>query len=578
MFSKAAATTSIHKTTSGSMETVPTHTGLNPVEAGAPAAALGSTLFGLPSISPASLTDVTTKPIPFFPRKGNIADIKDKENCRLMTAADIESIKLGIRILKLSRPSIDDDRYPKRVLTTPWNIISKGEDLYAIYFKLGTGKTGRVWAVQNLRTGKWRASKILPVAPQGKLSTEQGNMALRRIHDVKLEYQTNILLGRSSQREPIGKRASSSKNPYRSPFLKPDKNEIQWSFLMDLAEGLPVDSVEGFNPQINLQLPTIFWVQMALDAIQALKDMHEHAHSPMLHCDLKPDNLVYHFAANKMTFIDLGRALPLIRGKECQTTLRGSFTHWTSEIRMAWREALLKRAKNEAYHLTISVSEKTDTHAILIVLAEIFGLFEPPIDPQQEEFIKFLETFDPKKNYLVDKSHPLFACNTRITDPVMREEILDFLNNSTNGSMETPTLDSIAEFFERIKLRCKAAGDKIKVGILNIQDYLQYTENDKENLISALQTIHEVQLVDTGIHTDYENMKIKWELEQAGIHIVMDKVHTGPGIEKLIAKTQQELNSGKLKDCHEFHQAAKLLADYVPPALVRSHATGILHT
>lgn len=526
-----------------------------------------------PAASPPPPT-VTVKPIPYFPSMGDIADIEDKVNCKLVPDSQFDQINQDIQIITSYRVEIEDDRFSKHDLGTKFNIVRKGGELHAVYELLGTGATGRVKAVQNLRSGKWRAMKIIPVAPQGRLSIEQRRVAEKHVQYALTEYENLILLGQSSKKEAIGKRDSAIKNPRNLPTLRKDKNEIQWNLFMDLAEGLPLNYLTDADTADNYALPTLFWLTIALDFIQVVKEFHKNEIHPMVHCDIKTDNFVYHLANKQMKMIDFARAL--LKNKEgyCQSDFRGSFIHWTPEIRRQWRDMLLKQGNGKKSIPVITYNDKTDIHALLIMLAEIFRLFEAPPEPQtNEEFEKYIKTFDPNVTHIVGKNHPLFIFNNRLDDPAIRQEVLDFLIKSTTGDPEqTPTIEAIAEFFEKIKAKCLLSSPKIKVGILDINQYLQCHKEEKQNLVSAIQSMNEIQLTDNASRTDFEYMQVKWELEQSGLHVVANNVYISPDKIKLQERIQSDYNAGKLKDCYEFHDTRQLLADYKPAKLQRSDA------
>ncbi|VVC75694.1 hypothetical protein AQUSIP_09840 [Aquicella siphonis] len=516
------------------------------------------TLFGSENKkSSAGLPAVRVKPIPYFPSQGDIADITDAEHCALIPHTEVATILTNIENIRKSRIEREDDRYAKNMIGARFNIVQKDKEFYAIYRLLGKGASGRVKAVQNIRTGKWRAMKILPVAPQIITSEQEMLTALVKTQSAATEHKNLLLLGESTSQEPIGKRDSAVKNPFRLTSLRPDKNEIQWNMLMDLAEGVPVNYFTDKNTCAQYVLPTHYWLQIALDMIQALKDLHHHPAYPLLHCDIKPDNIIYDMARKRAKLIDVARSLPKDSKGICSGSVRGSFTHWTPAQRIQWRNI---KTGGSVANDEMLFSESADIHALLITLAELFGLFEPPPNPKSSnDFLKFLNTFNPDTTYVVKKDHPLYQSNTRIGDQGMREKILDFLHESTSHPPEsTPTLDAMTGFFTSMRIACLTFESRIKVGILDANHYLELKHEEKMKLCASLAAIQEVQLVDTAEHTDYEYMKIRWELQKMGINVVGTHVYIAREPTQLKEMIQVEYNSGRLKDSFEFHDVNAL--------------------
>lgn len=519
---------------------------------------IGLTFFDHDTNTASTKSDTPTiKTIPYFPPNGDIADIADKENCALVPLTDIEVIAAKINLIHEQRPEHNDDRYSKHLLATRFNIVRKDKELYAIYHMLGKGSNGRVKAVQNIRTGKWRAMKIIPVAKQTFSSDQEVISALTKTESATTEYQNLVMLGETNSLELIGKRKSAIKNPLMLASLRPDKDEIQWNILMDLAEGIPLSHYCD-NTYGQAVLPTHCWLQIALDVIQALKELHQHPAHPMLHCDIKPDNIMYDLAGRRAKLIDKGFSLQLDNNEIQEAGIRGSFTHWTSLQRLQWKEFKLKRSSaTEPVSNKMCFNKATDIHALVITLAELLGLFEPPKNPASgKEFKEFLNNLNPDITYIVTKDHPHYLTNQRITDENIREKILDYLQRAATASLSAmPTLDNLTEFFSSMQSASLLAENHSKIGILDVNEYLHLTSENKIKILEYLKSMHEVQLIATASHSDFEYMKVRWELQQAGIRAVGSQVYVGQNREQLMEKVRTDLNTARFINSFEIHDA-----------------------
>lgn len=147
--------------------------------------------------------------------------------------------------------------------------------------------------------------------------------------------------------------------------------------------GQPLDKIKlsDLNKQIDIALKTT----------DALIGLHKKS---LLHCDIKPENIIYDEKTDTVTFIDFGISLDIkdISKKEAQTTeWDGTQSFVAPEVAKNNKDGLfIYNEKTEVYSLGIALTEWFQVKNYLFPPANQSGLFNTPPSKDLQPIIKLL--------------------------------------------------------------------------------------------------------------------------------------------------------------------------------------------
>lgn len=203
-----------------------------------------------------------------------------KENGKLYSEAEIAAIRANLQ-------SSPDGRYSKRKLFPErqpeeyknlYSVIKEGNTLYGIYKgvtqekHIGKGGFGTAKFAQNLNTGEWCVLKT---------AKQQPNISVQQVASNELACLKKLDM-------------TSSMEPHRWQT----RTGLSYQFLMKYVPGVSLRSLM----QTKGQQP---WLDIARATVAAVKACHEKG---IIHCDIKPDNMIWNPETRTVTLIDFGNA------------------------------------------------------------------------------------------------------------------------------------------------------------------------------------------------------------------------------------------------------------------------------
>jgi serine/threonine protein kinase len=162
-------------------------------------------------------------------------------------------------------------------------VVTKSDRIFAIYKgakkgkTLGKGSFGQLKLVQDQETGTLYAEKTSNLS----LETEAGN--LKKVGKLETSFS-------------YSPKADAGKKKYTPPKGEP----LAHAIIMELAQGIPLTSPKIASLSIEQQL------ELCINLAKAVAELHK---NNIVHTDLKPENLFFNPANNKITIIDFGSAL-----------------------------------------------------------------------------------------------------------------------------------------------------------------------------------------------------------------------------------------------------------------------------
>ncbi|OGT38308.1 MAG: hypothetical protein A3F11_06415 [Gammaproteobacteria bacterium RIFCSPHIGHO2_12_FULL_37_14] len=355
---------------------------------------------------------------------------------------------------------------------------------YAIYLgekhhkHLGKGTFGKVKLIQDLETGEWHALKI-----QKNLTFAQ----IKKIYSPEL----NVL---NKLNQTIGSIERSAE--YNIPHL----------LAMHLLRGIDLASFLKSKPR----LPESHWLQIATNISKAVYDFYQ---KKLLHNDLKPENIFINPVTYEIALLDFQFSLPGPHYLVEKSPSFGTPGYMALELMLAER--------------SYEYNEKTEINALGITFGELFGCIfaSRKLGTGIFEFAQRYRIYNPEKrselSYRIFDKEITYCIPQRIPNKLLRAEICNFLTRMTDdNSKNRPTLDETHQFLTSLPARfeTKAASIK-KIGILNIEEYLNHDEKIQNELRLELKKMDEVWFIDTIQRDLIDYLLLRRELESEHIKI-----------------------------------------------------------
>lgn len=268
--------------------------------------------------------------------------------------------------------------------------------------------------------------------------------------------------------------------------IRNKKKQFRHNIIMELAPG-----IELFHLIKKEQhLPLHRWINIILSMLHEVKKIHAQG---ILHCDIKPENFRVDLLTDTAKLIDFGMAIES-ETLSCQSkTPQGSRHYAAPEV-----FAKINNEKTEIYALGKTIAAALD----------------------------LIYKNDKGELVLIDESHSTYKINKKILDPDLRLIILNFLKTMTASQPDQrPTLANTLCFFTAMQKNLQQCVHS-SVGLFDLREYAEIKQSPRNNLLSALQCVDEVILIDTYKETDaHQHLAIKNLLDEKNINVVNKILH-----------------------------------------------------
>ena len=358
-------------------------------------------------------------------------------------------------------------------------------------FTIGSGSLGTVKLTQSFNEGTWGAIKVIKELNEKKVKPE----------DVETEFK---FLCQTKQGLAMG------------THISPDaKKGLRYNLLTVLESGENLFE-HILDKERSRSLPEYEWIKLIIDVVCAIKKMHQIDH--IIHCDIKPENIIHNFISKKLAVIDWGFAFSTAEMKEQSLyTIKGTPGFIAPE--------LMRSGK-------VTYSEKSDIYALGITLADILS-FTIPVGPEGKPTDLRISHPDEDKRF--------FESNKKIVHQEIRKHIVALLNKMTHEKpLQRPSLQQcLSELEEYLELSLKANPRK-KIAILNADNFFNASEIKKREIIRSIPPNDEVCIIAQSEHSLAEYNLLKRTLKEKGCNL-RNQIFYAPAkeLETIIAEAKK---------------------------------------
>lgn len=341
--------------------------------------------------------------------------------------------------------------------------VSKSKKYYAIYSGV---KQGKALAQTKISKVKF-VQELAVVDAEGNIieSVNDAKFAVLKIQEFKDEKRKGAFLGEYEKLKLIGQAIGQ--------VTRGDKQ--QHLIIEPYIEGFNLKDLMLMDPPKSIE----FWIHVFQKTLQAIKEnFHDKG---WLHCDIKPQNIIYDPLTDTVTFIDVGT---MLKNDGKQAGIRGTAGYVAPEI-------VEKYNKDQtASHI---FNEKTEKYALGKTFAEILGL----------------AAWTQASNSGLMAEDLILLPNSGILPPEIYSHIQSML------AVDLDTRGSIVEsrqFFAESEQQYPLIK---KLIILNINEYIN--ADNKVDFIAALKAADEVLLVGDKDLDEKISEEIKHALEEKDV-------------------------------------------------------------
>jgi len=258
--------------------------------------------------------------------KIDLSDIQD--NGKVLSDAEIQKLKTEFKNTDATVVESKD-----------YECLQEGGKLYAIYKPkdkdktLGQGAYGSLHLMQNLQDGSWHVLKKQKIKNKYHARDIQAeNNALKE--NKKLQFNIN-LKGKASN----------------------------WAYTA-IKLGKGVELRRGVVINHYRQYPEVRWIDMSISMLESVQDLHR---SGFLHCDIKPENMLYNPASHTIEQVDYGFASFYGENTEVKEhRIKGTPGFMAPELNQAW----------ETKSQLVTYNEATEVYALGISLMRMLHLYD----------------------------------------------------------------------------------------------------------------------------------------------------------------------------------------------------------
>lgn len=450
--------------------------------------------------------------IPYLPSQVNPDDLG--RNGKLLSGKLIYDIQ---KLIATSLTNIKNGKLSKHELqdagiNSKYSIFFEKKDnneiaIYAVYQgakhkkAISSSHRGETKFVQDLTTGEFLKLKT----KRESLSNEAEKLKQLGIPSSHFIYTPQTVVGEAK---------------YKATPKSKDKSNAN-AIITTFNQGVPLSDLNQKN------LSTVNLLQMAIDTTRALEHLHQ---NKLIHRAIEPNNIIYDPTTRQANLINFNYATDVENNSDKDTgEADGALAYAPPEVR--------NTVKNPTLRALVKDSPNRDIYNLGITLAKVFGLTK-----EIRLRNNVLEQYA-----LITESSKAFQDNQIIADIKVRSEILQFLNRMTDRIPgRRPSLTETIKFFEnkeqQLNSQLKAPSE---VGLLNIKEYNQCNQFEKEQLIKKLSNFDQVMLIVPEQNANLSQIQqLKRSLEKQGIVVKNELLYGTTSIGDLIKTAKDKLPTG----------------------------------
>lgn len=338
-----------------------------------------------------------------------------------------------------------------------------------------------------------------------------------------------------------------------SPLLVIDLNDIsatnsmryEYDIFMDLVNGESLQRMFDRESKLDVCISDVLRMQMAIDCADELANL---INLNRIHCDIKPQNVIYDQFMQKAHFIDFGdsRQLHPISRQCISDQYNGTWVYMAPELR---REVMKSTRGQQPNFLA---NEKTEVYALGILIADIFNLHSETA-PDIESEAAYIQ-----KSYEVDQTDVSSVLEYHVWELICRATVAD-----------PAARISLRELRLELKSCMEKYVDNKKIGVcaFDVHEYLLSAAEQRDVLFNQAvkdcqNYFDELWLMDLRVSTassrDY--VELRRRFEEASV-VVGDYVAIGKTIPDALKGLKKHLKNRKIKSDV---QSLQLIDEKVP--------------
>src|SRR5579883_527927 len=443
------------------------------------------------------LEAIIMEELPNWNRKIDLKDLHP--NGKLLSEKEIEKLKNDERV-KTALEKKEQLRLPNSVITINGQLykIYKGESK-----RLGKGAYGTVKLAQNVDTNEWVAVKVAEVNPHTNKHIHQEFEALQITGNVSNPPQKNVIQHKSK------------------------KKGERYTILMKLGPGKPVNKITNLNPA---QL-----IDISVKILEEFINLHNQG---VLHRDIKGANMLWDPATGRVSIVDFGAAVLLENISDPTKENYKSYTGGWFGSKQYMAHEILYNSDNPCTY-----NEATEVYGLGRTLAKL--LFDYPLGVWDEI-------------YSYDQHEGMREAGVNVKIPEIPDDKIPRAIWNIVASMADPDPHkrlSLQSALNQLKEQQKEYQQKVlivskkatyTVGLLDIDEYNQSSNKEKEALQKALACFDKIWFVQKGDRlSDKEYMALIIELESKGVNVENRLFRGGENSLRTIANIPININDNK---------------------------------
>ncbi len=465
-----------------------------------------------PSDKSTAVPDIESSPL-FTPPKSKI-----KKMPRLHEKIDLKDIYPDGRLLSKETIALfhktfpnpkEGQRFSKKELATkgiysPYNLIIAGGELHAIYFgvkkdkQIGSGGFGVVKVAQN----------------QDNIKQEAYKSQLKKPSKSRAEFEKDI-----NEEFRLTQKAGGIEASHQVPIFHIRKENLaeQYSFLMELGEGIPMEKL--YTSGLINTLSPVQIIKIAANIVDEIRRLHKEG---IIHRDIKESNILLDPVTGAVKIIDFG--LSAEEDKKQSKSMTDVDRHGTKGYIAP--ELFPKDISEDITRFTYN--EATECFAAGKVLLRL--LFN----------VNAFQQLD-KRNILLNKD--------RIPNAALRENLWQLMVNMVGPADKRYSLEIVSNHLHEAENAFPEAHAKLSlVGILNLDEYREGTSTQRDTLRKALSIFDKVWVVEKeALHSFKDYAMIGRELEEGNVRID-GNIFLGATIAQAVASIPEKVKEDEIEN------------------------------
>ncbi len=433
-----------------------------------------------------------------------------ERNGKLFTDEKIAQIKKTYTTIDKHKKSLLPS--DEKTIQSPYSIAVFEDDrkvkrYFAVFTgKIGKGGFGSVRIFHDLDSGRWYSGKL-----QKKSRSAKNEIKLHKFFGDFVGTLTRIKVPKENKIDVAQKSAVKDNKDVKDN--KTDTKETPYEQTIIIKEYARGKDLLTLLEKQDLDFATC--LDIIRKTLHAVSYCHQNG---IIHCDIKPQNIIYNLLTKILKLIDWGAAEENPEGRLVDS-VKGTPMYTAPEI-------MGKAYLPDTADRRVEVSTSGDVYSLGMTFAQLLGLvkFVPWTEAQLSkiENPKIRNILHHSDMQLLDEKDNEYKHNLTIIGPHIRLQVLHYLKRMTKTNPdERGSVEDAITFFETISHNFISAPSKFKkIAFLNAEEFLEGDERCKDRLTDMMQHFDEIIVVCPSRDIDpIELIQLRVQLEKQRIQV-----------------------------------------------------------